>query len=70
MSAHSEVEAHLGRKQKVFSGATAGITTQTAGNTNWSYQELKELFAVCDAEGHEVVLTAGALKIRPLNSTL
>lgn len=70
MSAHSEVEKHLGLRGKTFSGATAGCATLTAGNTNFSHQELVELLDVCRVEGHEVTITAGAMKIRPKDSTL
>jgi hypothetical protein len=70
MASHSEIEGHLGRKGKTFSSATAGVTTMTAGNNNFSHQELKELIATAEVEGHELVITAGALKIRPKDSTL
>jgi hypothetical protein len=70
MSAHSEIEGHLGRRGKTFSSATAGCATLTAPNTNFSHQELLELIDVCRSEGHELILTAGAMKIRPKDSTL
>jgi len=70
MASHSEIEGHLSRRGKTFSGATAGVSTMTAANNNFSHQELKELIAAAEVEGHELVITAGALKIRPKDSTL
>lgn len=70
MSAHSEVEGHLGRHGKTYSGATAGCATLTAANTNFSHQELMDLIDVLKASGYELTLTAGAMKIRPKDSTL
>jgi hypothetical protein len=70
VSAHSEIEAHLGRKGVTFSGATAGITTVTAGNNTLDSKNFAELERIAQVYGHEVVFTAGALKIRPANSNL
>jgi hypothetical protein len=70
MAAHSEIEGHLGRKGKTFSSATAGVATMTAGNNTFSHQELKELIRVAEVEGYELVLTAGAIKVRPKDSAL
>lgn len=70
MAAHQEVEGHLGRKGITFSSATPGVSTITAPNTTLSMQTLSELIQVCQAEGHELVFTAGALKIRPKDSNL
>lgn len=70
MSSHNEVAGHLNRRNKVFSEATNGCTTMTAGNNNFAHQELKELIAAVEVEGFEIVITAGALKIRPKDSTL
>ena len=70
MSSHSEIAGHLNKRNKVFSEATAGCTTMTAGNNTFAHQELKELIRAAEVQGFEVVLTAGALKIRPKDSTL
>ncbi len=70
MSAHSEIEAHLGRKGVTYSSATAGCTTVAAGAASFDHKDLAELERVCAAEGYELLFTAGALKIRPKNSAL
>ena len=70
MAAHSEVEKALNKKGLTFSSATAGISTLTAPNTNLSMQDLEDLINVAKANNHELVFTAGALKLRPWNSSL
>lgn len=66
---NATVEQHLNLKRKTFTSG-AGITTLTAGNANFSQQEIAELERVAAATGQELVWTAGALKIRPKDSTL
>lgn len=70
MASHSEISGHLGRRGKTFSDATAGVSTLTAGNNTFSHQELHELLRVAESEGYELVMTAGAMKIRPKDSAL
>jgi len=70
MAAHGSVQNFLDLKGKTYSTATAGVTTLTAGNNNFDAKELEELIRACKAIGHEVVVTAGAVKIRPKDSAL
>jgi hypothetical protein len=70
VSAHSTIDGLLALKNKNFSGATAGVTTLTAANNTFEAKDLEELIRVAKATGNEVVLNAGALKIRPKDSTL
>lgn len=70
MAAHAEINKHLDRLGLTYSTATAGVTTVTAGNTTLDFQRLTELARVAQAEGHELVFSAGALKIRPKDSAL
>lgn len=70
MAAHSEITKHLSGKGWTFSDATAGISTLTAPNTTLDMQALQDLINVCRASGFELVHTAGALKIRPKDSSL
>jgi hypothetical protein len=69
MPAHQEVERGLSNKRIPFVSGT-GVATVTAANTNLSHQDIKDLIHLAEAEGHELVFTAGALKIRPKDSTL
>lgn len=70
MAAHSEITKHLSGKQLTFSDAAAGVSTLTAGNTTLDMKDLQDLINACRASGFELVHTAGALKIRPKDSTL
>jgi hypothetical protein len=70
MAAHSEFNKHLDRLGLNYSTATAGITTVTAPNTTMEWKQILELERMAAAMGHELVFTAGALKIRPKDSTL
>jgi len=70
MAAHQTVEKALDGKGLVYSSATAGITTITAPNTTLSMKDLEDLINVAKATSHELVFTAGALKLRPWNSAL
>lgn len=70
MSSHSNVSDHLGRKGITFSEATAGCTTVSAANNTLDAKDLSELERVAGVSGYEVILNAGAIKIRPRNSNL
>jgi len=70
MSVHPEIELYLARKNNGFSGASPGIATRAAANMFLDHQGLKELMDVCEVNGHEVVITAGAFKIRPKDTAL
>jgi hypothetical protein len=69
MPGHNDSEVLLGKLRKTFVSGT-GVTTMTAPNNNFSMQELRDLIISCEANGQEIVVTAGALKIRPANSAL
>ena len=69
MPGHPEVEKLLARKQLTFTSGT-GISTIVAANTNLSMQDLQDIINACRASGQELVFSAGALKIRPKDSTL
>jgi len=70
VGAHVEINKHLDRMGVTYSTATAGVTTVTAGNTTLDWKTLQEIERSAAAEGHELVFTAGALKIRPKDSNL
>lgn len=70
MAAHASLERALDGKRLPYSSATAGVTTITAANTTLSMQDLEDIINAAKAANHEVVFTAGALKIRPTNSAL
>jgi len=70
MAAHQNVQKFLDEKNKTYSTATAGVTTLTAANTNFDMKELEEMIRAAKGAGCELVLTAGALKIRPRDSAL
>jgi len=69
MPGHAEVERVLSGKNKTFVSGT-GVITLTAGNTNLSMQDISDIIHACQASGQELVFSAGALKIRPKDSTL
>lgn len=70
MAAHSEIERHMSQKGLVIVSGAAGVTTITAPNTTLDAKALHELIRTAEAEGYEVVFTAGALKVRPKDSVL
>lgn len=69
MSGHLEVEKLLRQKRLTFTSGT-GISTIVAANTNLSMQDLQDIINSCLASGQELTFSAGALKIRPKDSTL
>lgn len=69
MPGHAQVEQYLNNKNKAFTSG-AGVTTLTAGQASFDQKELADLERACAASGQELVFTAGALKIRPKDSTL
>jgi hypothetical protein len=70
MAAHSEITKLLNLKNVTFSDATAGVSTLAAGAATLEMKDLQDIINACRASGFELVHTAGALKIRPKDSTL
>ena len=69
MPGNGSVEQHLNNKNKGFTSG-AGVTTLSAAQATFDAREMAELERVAAATGQELVWTAGALKIRPKDSTL
>lgn len=70
MAAHAELTKRLNDKRLTFSDATAGCSTLTAGNATLDMQDLQDIIHACRASGFELIHTAGALKIRPKDTSL
>lgn len=70
MAAHSEVEGKMKGLGLTIVSGTPGVTTVTAPNTTLDAKALHELIRTAEAEGHEVIFSAGSLKVRPKDSNL
>ena len=70
MAAHSDVNKVLGGKNLVTDTSVAGVTSIAAANNTLSMKDLEEIIRAAKVVNHEVVLSAGILRIRPTNSAL
>lgn len=70
VGAHPEIDKQALRRQLVLDTSVVGVTRVLAANNTIPANVLKELIHTADAEGHEVHLVAGDLRIRPKDSSL
>ena len=70
MSAHSEIDKKCAQLNLTAATGSAGITTISAANATLDAKQLRDLLETARGAGFEVVLAAGAVKIRPKDSSL